>query len=228
MQCVLICAGKGTRMRPLTETLAKPLIKVCGKAILDHLVEALPSEIDELILVVGYRQEQIRAYCGETFHGRKVRYVEQENFAGGTGDALMCTKNLVTGKFLFMYADDIHGAAALEKVIKEDHAMLGMRSETPEHFGVLMQNEDGTLREIIEKPKNPTTNLVNIGGFVVESSIFGYDIAVSKEHGELLATDMLTAYAQDHPVKIVEQDSWLPIGFPEHIEAAEKILCPDI
>lgn len=225
MQCVLICAGKGTRMRPLTDKTAKPLIKVCGKPILDHIVEALPSEIDELVLVVGYLDEQIRKYCGKEYLGRPVTYVNQEDYCGGTGDALMCAKDVVRGKFLFMYSDDIHGKNALKEVIKKDHAMLAMASDTPELFGVLAVNEDGTLKEIIEKPENPSSNLVNIGGFVVDDSIFSYEVPVS-HLGELLVTDILTAYAKDNPVTIIKQDLWLPIGSPEHITEAERILCP--
>lgn len=226
MQCVLICAGKGTRMRPLTETLPKPLIKVCDKTILDHIVEALPDSIIELILVVGYRQEQIREYCGEEFHGRPVTYVEQENFSGGTGDAVLCAKELVKGKFIVLNGDDIHGAPTLAAVAKEEHAIIGVMSDTPERFGVLIQNEDDTLQGIIEKPEQPPSNLVNTGCFVATPEIFSYDVPVS-DSGELYATDMLTAYAQDHPVKIITQDTWLPIGYPEHIEAAERILCPE-
>jgi NDP-sugar pyrophosphorylase family protein len=226
MQCVLICAGKGTRMRPLTDTIPKPLIKICGRPILEHIVSALPEIIDELVLVVGYKQEQIRAYCGEEFIGRKVTYVEQKDFAGGTGDALMCAKDLVKGKFLFMYADDIHGAEALARAVECDHGILGMESDTPELFGVLMLNKDGSLKEIIEKPEKPESNLVNIGGFVVTPEIFSYDVKVSNS-GELYATDMLNAYANDYSVEIIRQDTWLPIGYPEHIEKAEAILCPD-
>lgn len=225
MQCVILAAGKGTRMQPLTDTCAKPLIEVCGKPVLDHIVEALPPEIDELILVVGYKQEQIREHCGAEFLGRAVTYVEQADFAAGTGDALMCAKDAVRGRFLFMYADDIHGKDALARVVEEEHAMLGMRSETPERFGVLIQNTDGTLKEIIEKPEHPASDMVNIGGFVVDTSIFTYEAPVS-HLGEVLVTDLLTAYAADQPVRIIEQDMWLPIGYPEHIAAAEHVLCP--
>lgn len=227
MQCVIICAGKGTRMRPLTDTTPKPLIRVCGRPILEHIVEALPPEIDELVLVVGYLKEQIIDFCGTEYKRRKVQYVTQENFAGGTGDALLCAKDLIHGKFLFMYADDIHGKEALVKVVKEEHAMLGMRSTTPERFGVLEQNTDGTLKQIVEKPEHPTSNLVNIGGFVVDDTIFSYTVAVS-QLGELLVTDILNEYAKRHSVKIVEQTQWLPIGYPEHIAVAEKVLCPSI
>lgn len=225
MQCVIICAGKGTRMRPLTETTPKPMLKVCGKPILQHIVEALPPEVDELVLVVGYLKEQIMDFCKDEYQGRKVRYVTQENFAGGTGEALLCAKDLLQGKFLFMYADDIHGKDALAAVVKKDHAMLGMRSKTPEHFGVLELHEDGTLKEIVEKPEHPKSDLVNIGGFVVDDSIFSYQVPVSAS-GELYVTDMLNAYAKEHKVEIIEQTKWLPIGYPEHIIEAEAVLCP--
>ena len=59
MQCVILAAGKGTRLRPLTESCPKPLVKVCGKTLLDHIVEALPSAVDELIMVTGYLEAHI-------------------------------------------------------------------------------------------------------------------------------------------------------------------------
>ena len=226
MQCVILCAGKGTRMGALTAETPKPLLKVCGKPIIKHIVEALPSEVDELILVVGYLEEQIREYCGSAYLGKRVQYCVQENYAGGTGDALLCAKDLITGPFLFMYGDDIHGREALRAAASCPHAMLAMESDTPERFGVVMQNSDGTLREIIEKPENPESNLVNISGFVITPDIFTYDFPVS-DSGERYVTDPMTAYAQDHSVVVIVQDTWLPIGYPEHIAAAETILCPD-
>ena len=226
MQCIIICAGKGTRMRPLTENTPKPLIKVCGKPILQHIVEALPEEIDELVLVVGYLQEQIRDYCGDLFLGKSVKYVEQKNFSGGTGDALICAKELLHDRFMFMYADDIHGKEALAEAVTHQYAILATHSDTPEHFGVLIAKEDGTLEGIVEKPKNPPSNMVNIGGFVLDTHIFEYSVAVSEEHGELLVTDMFTQFAQDYSVDIVPQETWIPVGNPEDIEKAEAILCP--
>jgi len=227
MQCVILAAGKGTRMMPLTEDTPKPMVLVCGQTILDHIVMALPPEITELILVVGYKAEQIKEHCTYVFHGRSVQYVTQENFAGGTGEALLCAKELITGKFLFMYADDIHGAEALAKVVQEDHAMLGVHSATPELFGVLVTNGDGTLKEIIEKPAVPPSTLVNIGGFVVEPKLLEYTASKSVL-GEVLVTDMFSAYAAEYPVKIIEQDVWLPIGFPEDVAKAEAVLCPKV
>lgn len=223
MQCVILCAGKGTRMRPLTDTCPKPLIPVAGKPILEHIIERLPEEIDEVVLIVGYLKEQIKDHFGSEYQGKRISYCEQENPAGGTGQALMCARDVLKGKFLFMYGDDIHGKEALEKAVKEEHAVLVAHSDTPEKFGVLVPNEDGTLNSIMEKPENPPSDLINIGGFVINDSIFTYDVSIS-HLGEFLVTDMLTEYAKDNPVKIIEQEVWIPIGYPEDIAKAEKIL----
>lgn len=212
-------------MRPLTETMPKPLIPVCGKPLLQHIIEALPEEIDELILVVGYLKDQIEAFIGTEYQGKKVQYVTQENFAGGTGEALICAKELVQGKFLFLFADDIHGKEALAEIVQHDRAILSAYSTTPERFGVLVQNDDGSLKEILEKPKNPPSNLINTGVFVADTDIFTYEVERSAS-GELYATDMLTAYAADHTLTVIEQKQWIPVGYPEHIIEAEAILCP--
>jgi len=223
MQCVILAAGKGTRMQPLTKDIPKPLVEVCGKTLIQHIVEALPSEIDEIILVVGYMEDKIREYCGEEFCGRGVKYVTQGNHCGGTGDALLYAKSLITGRFLFMYADDIHGAEALKKVISYPYAMMSAHSDEPQHFGVLELNEDGTLKAIHEKPENPPSNLINIGGIVLDEKIFSYEITKSNV-GELYVTDMVTALAKDCPVKVVEQSLWIPVSRPEDVGKAEKIL----
>ncbi len=75
MQCVILAAGGGTRMRPLTLVRPKPLIIIASKPLIEHIVGALPSEIDSLIMVVCYKADMIRDYCGEIFLGRPVTYV---------------------------------------------------------------------------------------------------------------------------------------------------------
>ena len=70
MQCVILAAGEGTRMRPLTLAMPKPLVPVCGVPLIEHIVRPLPKVIDELIIVIGYKGEMIREYCGEEFMER--------------------------------------------------------------------------------------------------------------------------------------------------------------
>jgi len=223
MQCVIPAAGKGTRLRPLTDHTPKPLVTVAGKPLLEHVLDALPSDIDEVVIVVGYMKEQIMTWGGNAHNGRRIIYREQANHAGGTGDALMTARDVLHDTFLVMYADDIHGARALKEAVSADHAILAAHSDTPERYGALLLNEDKTLHTILEKPEKSPTNLVSIGGFVMHERIFSYNVPLSPK-GELYLTDMFSAYAKDHPVKIIMQDLWLPIGYPEDIQKAESAL----
>lgn len=222
MQCVILAAGKGTRLRPLTETIPKPLVKVAGKTLLDHIVESLPSAIDELIIVTGYLEEKIREHCGEEFHGRKVTYVHQEE-QKGTGHALWLCKDLIRGRFLFMFADDLHGKDDIARVTSFSRAMLTYQTENPERFGIVVRHPDGTLAEMIEKPEHPPSNLASTGVMVLDDNIFNYELKVEKK-GEFFLTDVIEEYAKDYPIAVVEQRLWIPIGYPEDIHKAEELL----
>lgn len=214
-------------MRPLTLERPKPLIPVLGRPILEHIVRALPEEIDELILVIGYKGEMIREHCGEEFCGRRVRYVVQEDPKAGTGAALFGARDLLKGRFLIMYGDDIHGSSALAEAVRSEHALLAARAERPERFGVIEQHEDGTLERIVEKPEHPSSDLVSIGGFVLSEDIFSCVAERSERLGEQVLVDNVNIYATRHPVQVIEQDRWIPIGYPEDIERAERLIEAD-
>lgn len=223
MQCVILAAGKGTRLRPLTDTIPKPLVKVLGKSLLGHIVESLPSSIDELIIVTGYLEEKIREHCGDTFHGRKVTYVHQEE-QKGTAHALWLCKDLLKGRFLFMFADDLHGPGDIARATSYTRSMLTLTTDTPEKFGIVVRHPDGTLAEMIEKPEHAPSNLASTGVMVLDDNIFKYDPYAVETKGEYYLTDVLREYARDYPMAVVEQNLWIPIGYPEDIEKAEKIL----
>jgi len=222
MQCVILAAGKGTRLRPLTDNTPKPLVKVAGKTLLDHIVEALPTAVDELILVTGYLEEQIKEHCGKEFHGRKVTYVHQAE-QKGTGHALWLCKDLIKGRFLFMFADDLHGAQDIARAASYTRSMLTLTTDNPERFGIVVRHPDGTLAQMIEKPIHPPSNLASTGVMVLDEHIFDYELKVEKD-GEYYLTDVIAEYAEDYPIAVVEQDLWIPIGYPEDIERAERIL----
>ena len=222
MQCVILAAGKGTRLRPLTENCPKPLIPVSGKPLLDHIIESLPSAIDEIIIVIGYLGEMIKAYYGSEYRGKKVSYVTQE-VQDGTARALWLCKDMLKGRFLFMFADDLHGKEDIARVTSYSRGMLAKTSETPERFGVVVRNPDGTLSEIVEKPTHPPSNLVSTGVMVLDTNIFTYE-PQNPVNGEYYLTEVLERYAKEYPVAVVEEDFWIPIGYPSDITRAETIL----
>ena len=222
MQCVILAAGKGTRLRPLTDNTPKQLVKVQGRPLLDHIVEALPSAIDEIIMVTGYLEDQIKTHCGDTYMGRKVTYITQES-PEGTAKALWLCKDLLKGRFLFMFGDDIHGANDLARVTSFSRALLAMPTKTPERFGIVVRHPDGTVAEFVEKPAHPPSNLASTGVMVLDTHIFEFDIKVER-NGEYYLTDVIAEYVEKYPMAVVEQELWIPIGYPEDITRAETIL----
>lgn len=210
-------------MRPLTETIPKPLVKVAGKTLLDHIVGALPSAIDELIIVTGYLEDQIKKHCGEFFHNRRVTYVHQEE-QKGTAHALWLCKDKLHGRFLFMFADDLHGPQDIARATSYTRSMLTYTTDTPEKFGIVVRNPDGTLAEMIEKPDHPPSNLASTGVMVLDEHIFKYNPYAVETKGEYYLTDVIREYAKDYPIAVVEQQLWIPIGYPEDIIKAENIL----
>lgn len=222
MQCIILAAGKGTRLRPLTDNCPKPLVKVAGKPLLDHIIEALPSAVDELIIVVGYLGHMIREYYGSEYHGKKVTYVEQVE-QNGTARALWLCKDLLKGRFIFMFADDIHGKNDIARITSYSRGMLAKTSDTPERFGVIVRNPDGTLFQIVEKPTHPPSNLVSTGIMVLDDNIFKFE-AKNPVNGEYYLTEVLEEYAKEYPVAVVEENFWIPVGYPEDITRAETLL----
>ena len=78
MQLVILAAGRGKRMKTLTENMPKPMLTVLGNDLLEHKISILPKEIDEVIIVIGYLGEKIKKHFGTNFKGKKISYVEQK------------------------------------------------------------------------------------------------------------------------------------------------------
>jgi len=222
MQCVILAAGKGTRLGSLTKNTPKPLVKVSGKPLLDYVVEVLPESITELVIVTGYLEDQIKDYCGEEYCGKKVTYVTQKE-QKGTAHALWLCKDILKGRFLYMFADDIHGKEDILNVTSHPRAILTYATDTPERFGIAFCHPDGTLEKIIEKPKNSPSNLASTGVMVLDDNIFKFELKEEK-NGEYYLPDVIEEYAKDYPIAVVEQSLWIPVGYPEDIEKAENIL----
>lgn len=106
MEAIILAAGDSKRMKPLTDNIPKPLLKVAGKTLLWRLVDSFPKEVDEIILVIGYLGNQITDYCGDEFLGRPVTYVWQKE-RSGTYNALKLTENyLPENKSFFVFNSD--------------------------------------------------------------------------------------------------------------------------
>ncbi len=211
-------------MRPLTLETPKCMVEVLGRPLLEYIIEGLPAEITELIIVVGYKGEQIKKHFGERFAGRPIEYVWQEKPLG-TGHALHLCKHLIKPgeKFLYMLADDLHSTEAMRRLIKHGLGVLVREHEDPTKFGVLEVDARDRILGIEEKPKEPKTNLVAVGVYVFDSTFFDYPMPIS-HRGEYEYIEPLVAMIKEKDVFVERTDFWHPVGYPHDIDEAERIL----
>lgn len=210
-------------MHPLTNTVPKPMLKIGKKPLLHYIFDALPEEINEVILVIGYLGDQIEKYFGNKFGKLKIKYIRQKTQLG-TGHALhLCKKFLGKGRFLMLYADDLQSKNDLKKLLQYPLSLLVKEVSDPRKFGVVTADKKGKILEVVEKPENPSSNLASTGVKVLDSRIFKYPL-VQHPNGEYYITYPLAQLAKDHQIIAVKADFWLPIGYPEDLKKAEKFL----
>jgi NDP-sugar pyrophosphorylase family protein len=224
IQVVILCGGKGTRLLPLTQNTPKVLVDINGKSTLEHNLDKLLDIASEIILIVGYLNEKIIEKIGDEYKGVPIKYITQKEQLG-TGDALICAKELLKDRFLVMYGDDVHSKNCIDKVANEELAMAGgTEIENLENFGVLNVDENDYLIDIEEKPKNPLSDIANIGLYLFDKSVFNYKLEKSPR-GEYELTDYLNFLVNDkRKIKVIKTDFWIPVGNHEQLKTAKVIL----
>lgn len=222
MQVVILAAGRGKRMGKLTSATTKPMLKIKGKPILEHKLNALPKKIKEVILIVGYHNMHIISHFKHCFGGRRMTYVFQNNL-NGTGGALHLAKSILKDKFLVMMGDDLYHKKDLAEMLDYDLAIMGHEVADPASFGMIKDDGRGFMLEVIEKPNNSRHKLANAGVYMLNKSFFDYEL-VSIGKGEFGLPQTLASMSKKHKIKIHKARAWHPIGRPEDLRRAEGVL----
>jgi NDP-sugar pyrophosphorylase family protein len=222
MQIVILASGRGKRMGEMTKRVAKPMLKIKGRPILEHKLNALPREVKEIIFVVGYRGEQIMNHFKKSFGGKKITYVFQNNL-NGTGTSLHLAKSLLGEKFLVMNGDDLYHKKDIKNILKHDLAILGYEVDDTSQFGVLTIDKKKNLVGIVEKPKKSKEKLANAGLYMLNKKFFNYELEKSRT-GEFHLTDILSKMAKDNKIKVEKALLWHPIGNQSDLKKAEEII----
>lgn len=229
-KAVVLAAGQGTRMGPLTQNIPKVMLPIANKPLLLHVIlSARDAGVKEFVLVIGYRGEIIEQYFGDGSEMNiSIEYVHQKKQLG-TADAVSCAQEAVDDRFLVLNGDIIVSPHHIKNLMKykSDVVMTAKHVENPSEFGVLEVSNNNVLR-IIEKPKKPPTNLANAGIYVFPTSIFD---AIKRTElsvrGEYEITDSLQMLIDDGTEVgyLTLSDSWLDIGRPwELLDANEYFL----
>lgn len=230
MKAVVLVAGKGTRMEPLTSDCPKVMLQVANKPILEHILNsAVGAGIEGFVFITGYLEEQIKAHFGDgSKWGVSIEYVQQKEQLG-TANAIGYARGHVEGAFLVLNGDMLIGQQDLKALVsrKEEAVICVKEVENPSDFGVL-ETENGKVTRIIEKPKNPPTNLANAGIYLFKESIFDFiDKTQPSVRKELEITDSIQMLIDSRaPVGYSPlEDSWIDIGYPwDLLKANEHLL----
>jgi len=222
MHALVLAAGDGKRLRPLTNDRPKPMILLNGRPLLEYVLDELPREVSDIILIVGYKSEIIKKYFGDSYKGRPVAYIEQKKRLG-TAHAVHLARPLIHEKFILLNGDDIGDKRSFEEGMRYDYCLFVSEHEDPSRFGVVEINEDGTLKNIVEKPEVPATNTVSTGTMVLSPEIFDIPL-VKHPNGEHYIVDSLAGIKKEHPIQVIRQQSWITVTYPEDIPKTEELL----
>jgi len=227
VKAVLLAAGEGQRLLPLTSTRPKHLIKVAGKPILQFCLDAVKAAgIAEIVIVTHYMSDKIREYFGDgSNQSLKISYIEQKELLG-TGNAAMIAEPYVDDTFVLVYGDllfaqeTIKQAISLYESVDVEAVMTAVAVDKPENYGVIEFAEGKKLGRIVEKPQaeKAPSNLANAGVYVFSKEIFKKLAQVKKSvRGEWELTDALTMLASEDKTVLVaelDKDAWFDVGRP--------------
>jgi len=210
-QAVILAAGEGQRLRPFTVNRPKVMLSIADKPILQYVVESLAKNgIRNIVLVVGYRKEQVFDYMGsgEQF-GVDITYVTQEKQLG-TAHALAQAKGVIKNEFLVLPGDNLIEADTIAQfaTIKPE-AILVKRVDNPARYGVVTI-ERRMVKEVVEKPEEARSNVVSTGIYAFTNEIFNF---IEPELD--LPSALNNMIAQGYRINARETDgTWLDVIYP--------------
>ncbi|MDO5823590.1 bifunctional sugar-1-phosphate nucleotidylyltransferase/acetyltransferase [Methanobrevibacter sp.] len=236
MKAIILSAGEGSRMRPLTLTKPKTMLPVAGKPIMQYNIESLRKNgIKDILLIVRYKREMVKDYFGDgSDFGVNITYKMQKDFLG-TANAISYGKDFIEDSLIVLNGDIILDDEIIKDFIKKyeeskpDTLMLLTEVEDPSAFGVV-EIENGNIRSIVEKPKKEEapSNLVNAGIYVFNEDIFDkIDKTEISKRGEYEITDSVALQIEDGKTVMGHKTDkdWIDVGRPwELIEVNEELI----
>jgi dTDP-glucose pyrophosphorylase len=236
MKAVIPAAGQGTRLRPRTEEIPKPLVEVAGEPLLTHCFETLLDiGIDSAVVVVGYRKEEIIEYYGGAYRGLDIEYAHQDERTG-LAHAVLMAEPYVDEEFVVLNGDNIY-AANLEAVLERHTATdadvtFPVIEVAPERAteGAVCVVDDGELTGLVEKPDDPPSTKIPAAFYVLPPETFPACERIGpSERGEYELADAINLLLDSgYSVETVPFEGWkVNVNTEADIERAEEKLASE-
>jgi mannose-1-phosphate guanylyltransferase len=234
VQAVILVGGEGTRLRPLTSTVPKPVVPLVGRPFISYMLEWLRAHgVDDVIMSCGFLATSVRNVLGDGSQlGIKLRFVEEPE-PRGTAGALKFAESLLDERFLMLNGDvltDMDLSAQLEQ-----HERTGARAtlalvpvDDPTAYGLVRLGDDNAVSAFVEKPSPDqiTTNLISAGAYVLERDVLDMvppdrNVSIEREVWPRLVGAGIYGFPSDA--------YWLDIGTPErYLQATFDILAGNV
>jgi mannose-1-phosphate guanylyltransferase len=220
MQAVILVGGEGTRLRPLTSTVPKPVVPLVDRPFISFMLEWLRSHgVDDVIMSCGFLATSVRNVLGDgSAYGIRLRFVEEPE-PRGTAGALKYAESLLDERFLMLNGDVLTDIDLTAQIAQHERTAAAatlalVPVEDPTAYGVVCLREDHSVSEFIEKPGSDhiPTNMISAGAYVLEREILGLipaerNVSIEREVWPQLVGNGLYGYPSD--------SYWLDIGTPE-------------
>ncbi len=234
MDAVILAAGEGTRLRPLTEDKPKGMVEVDGQPLLTHCFDqVIDLGADQLVVVVGYMKEVIIDHYGDEYRGVPITYTHQRE-QKGLAHALLTAEDHVDDDFMLLLGDNIFQANLGDVVNRHqeqraDAAFLveEVPWEDASRYGVCDTNKYGEITDVVEKPDEPPSNLVMTGFYTFTPAIFhACELVQPSDRGEYELSDAIDLLLDSgRTIDAIRLDGWrIDVGYPEDRDEAEKRL----
>ncbi len=218
MQVIIPLAGKGTRLRPHTHLVPKPMLKVAGRPVIDWVMDRLAGlPVEELIFITGHLKEQAERYAREHYP-IPSRFIEQK-VQDGTAGAVNLARPFVHGPVMIVFVDTVFDAdLSIAATTDADGIIWAKEVEDYQRFGVVVTDEHGYMTRIVEKPSTPVSKLANIGLYFirdVDTLWRGIDhvLASPANKGEYYLTDAFQFMIdQGRRILTAEVGGWYDCG----------------
>lgn len=228
MQAVILAAGKSTRTEPLTLTKPKPLLPIMNRPLLAHALDSMLGIADEVILIVGYMAEDIKKAFGNQYRNLPLRYVMQET-PEGTAHSILLAEPFLKERFFAINGDDLYAKEDIEACVRHRYCILTREVSDPRRFSAVTVDGD-IVKEIVEKPEHPKTNLASLGIYVLDRGIIPIIKKMGKsERGEYelpTAMGILCKMETMHHVRM--KGYWLPTGYAWDLLATNEFFMKNL